>query len=692
MMAIAVAAMSFTACSNDLTEDVTPSQEFTVQINAVENLSRTHFGDLNEGKYPTLWDAADKIKVALNYATAKNSTNTEVSTDGTTAVFTADLSADTTAPYTVYAVSPAEVVNSQYVSNSYNSWTLTIPANQTPTETSCDRAAQVLVGQSAASETRPTSVDIAFSHLTAYAKINFTNVALGTATVNSVTITADQNIAGKFYYYVADNTHGDTAGSVEANGAVKSISITTSELNNVWVALAPTAVSELTFTINTDQGPIIKEVTGLNKEFKSGVVATFNVDMTGKTIEKADEYTLVTDLSVLAEGDNVIIASADENYAISTDNSGYVRNATAITKDGNTIVPTTTVGIFTVHDAGTNLYAFKEASDGKYLYASSSTNNNLQTQATNDANGYWDITIKDATTGAAKVVAQGANTRNVMQYNYNDGNPRISCYAGTQKDVALYYKSNGGAKIAIDPQIIPAKTAINIAATDTYAEVGLTLRGITEDVDTNWDAEWIDDAEVTDNTLYITILENTTSEAREGSITLKGGSVETTITVSQLGKVAGSVYTLTNDEICSWLNSNGSGSSSYVDASIESVSGTWTANISGNKSNTFLQIRKEKKSFAKTPVFDKPIKSITFKLNSKQTAGKYIYVIPANTELITESYTTSNILATNYGSATTIAGEQTIVLELTDKTQNQVMIVASGSTIYINEISVTCAE
>lgn len=687
MMAIAVAAMSFTACSNDLTEDVTPSQEITVQINAVENLSRTHFGDLNEGKYPTLWDATDKVKVALNYATAKNSTNTEVSTDGTTAVFTADLSAETTAPYTVYAVSPAEVVNSTYINNSYNSWTLTIPANQTPTTTSCDPAAQVLVGQSAASETRPTSVDIAFSHLTAYAKINFTNVALGTATVNSVTITADQDIAGKFYYYVADNTHGDTAGSVEANGAVKSITITTSELNNVWVALAPTAVSELTFTINTDQGPIIKEVTSLNKEFKSGVVATFNVDMAGKTIEKADKYTLVTDLSVLAEGDNVIIAAAEDNKALSTTWTSNNNTPTDITKNENTIIPTSSVEILTVEDAGINLYKFKNSED-KYIYAPG-TGNHLKLTETLGDNRYWDITV-DSSTGAAVVVAQTSATQKYLQYNSDNG--LFSCYANTQKAVALYYKSNGGAKIAIEPQIIPAKTAINLAATDTYAEVGLTLRGITEDVDTNWTAEWIDDAEVTDNTLYITVLENKTSEAREGSITLMGGSVETTITVSQLGKVAGSVYTLTNGEICSWLTANGINTSSYVDASIESESGTWTANMSGNKSNTFLQIRKEKKSFAKTPVFDKPIKSITFKLNSKQTAGKYIYVIPANTELITDAYTTSNILATNYGSATTAAGEQTIVIELTDKTQNQVMIVASGSTIYINEISVTCAE
>ena len=694
MMAIAVAAMSFTACSNDLTEDVTPSQEFTVQINAVENLSRTHFGDLNEGKYPTLWDATDKIAASLANSNNKASdVATYVSDDSKTASFKVELNtANATAPYVVYAASPSTAVVSG-VHATYKSWNLNIPSSQKPTATSCDPAAQIVVGQSEALETLPSSVDMKFEHLTAYAKINFTNVALGEAKVNSVTITADQYIAGKHYYQVADYD-SYTAGQLrKANsGAVKSITITTSELNNVWVALAPVDVSELTFTINTDKGTITKEVTGLNKEFKRGVVATFNVDMTGKTIATPDVYTLVTDLSVLAEGDNVIIASADEDYAISTDNSGDVRNATAITKDGNTIIPTTTVGIFTVHDAGTNLYAFKDASnDNAYLYASSSDNNYLETQATNDANGYWDITIKDATTGAAKVVAQGANTRNVMQYNYNKGNPRFSCYAGTQKDVALYYKSNGGAKIAIDPQIIASDINNVAAAGVTNATANIVVRGIAS-ITATPDGTVVTAASVSGNVLTYTVAANS-GEAREGSITISGGGASATITVSQLGAVAGAtVYTLTNKEICDWLTANGSGSNNYVDASISSVSGTWTANMCGNKSNTFLQIRKEKKSFAKTPVFDKPIKSITFKLNSKQTAGKYIYVIPANTELITAAYTTSNILATNYGSAKTAAGEQTIVIELTDKTQNQVMIVASGSTIYINEISVTCAE
>lgn len=541
MMAIAVAAMSFTACSNDLTEDVTPSQEFTVQINAVENLSRTHFGNLNEGKYPTLWDATDKVKASLNMTSAKNSTETTIADGGTTASFKLSLN-EATAPYTIYAISPANVASS--ISNQYCNWTITIPDSQEPSATSCDPAAQVVVGQTEALETLPSSVDMKFEHLTAYAKINFTNVALGEAKVNSVTITADQYIAGKHYYQVADYD-SYTAGLLRsASGAVKSITITTSELNNVWVALAPVAVSELTFTINTDKGTITKEVT-VNKEFKSGVVATFNVDMTGKTIATPDVYTLVTDLSVLAEGDNVIIASADEDYAISTDNSGYVRNATAITKDGNTIIPTVAVGIFTVHDAGTNLYAFKEASDGKYLYASSSDKNNLQTQATNDANGYWDITIKDATTGAAKVVAQGANTRNVMQYNYNDGNPRFSCYAGTQKDVAFYYKSNGGAKIAIDPQIIASDINNVAAAGVTNATANIVVKGIAS-VTATTDGTVVTAASVSGNVLTYTVAANS-GAAREGSITLNGGGVEKTIKVTQVAKPAGDVTVVTYD-------------------------------------------------------------------------------------------------------------------------------------------------
>ena len=538
MMAIAVAAMSFTACSNDLTEDVTPSQEFTVQINAVENLSRTHFGDLNEGKYPTLWDATDKVRASLNMTSAKNSTETTIADDGTTASFKLSLN-ESTAPYTIYAISPASVASS--ISSEHRNWTITIPDSQEPSAPSCDPAAQVVVGQTEALEPLPSSVDMKFEHLTAYAKINFTNVALGEAKVNSVTITADQYIAGKHYYQVADNG-SYTAGQLRsAGGAVKSITITTSELNNVWVALAPVAVSELTFTINTDKGAITKEVTGLNKEFKSGVVATFNVDMTGKTIEKADKYTLVTDLSVLAEGDNVIIVSATDNYAASKDASGYTRPAVAVTKNDNVIIPTSTVGIFTVHDAGTNLYAFKDTfNDNHYLYDSSpSDKNNVGIQATNNENGYWDITIKNATTGAASIVSNG--TGKSLQYYHDGSNPtkcRFSCYSSVQKDVALYYKSNGGAKIAIDPQIVVSDIENVSADGMTDATVNIVVRNLSGAITATPDGTVVTAASVNENVVTYSVAANN-GAARDGSITLKCGAYEKVVKVSQLEKVVG---------------------------------------------------------------------------------------------------------------------------------------------------------
>lgn len=533
MMAIAVAAMSFTACSNDLTEDVTPSQEFTVQINAVENLSRTHFGDLNEGKYPTLWDETDKIAASLANGNNKASdVATYVSDDSKTASFKVELNTtNATAPYVVYAASPSSAVVSG-VHASYKSWTLNIPSSQEPSATSCDPAAQIVVGQSESSETLPSSVNIEFSHVTAYAKINFTNVALGEAKVESINIEADQNIAGRFYHYVA----GEKVGTTEANSATKIITIDTSELTNVWVALAPTAVSELTFTINTDKGHITKEV-AVNKEFKSGVVATFNVDMTGKTITTPDVYTLVTDLSVLAEGDNVVIAAADYDFAMSTTWNSNNNAQTSITKSDNTITPTAAVQILTVYDAGTNLYKFSAGKDGekeKYIYAPGG-GNYLRVTTTESDNCYWDITV-DSTTGAATMVAQITDdTRKNLRY--NDYNGIFSCYASGQNPVALYYKSNGGEKIAVNEPQITASDITNVTADGvTNATANIVVRGIAS-VTATPDGTVVTAASVSGNVLTYTVAANS-GEAREGSITLNGGSVEKTIKVTQVAKPA----------------------------------------------------------------------------------------------------------------------------------------------------------
>ena len=75
-----------------------------------------------------------------------------------------------------------------------------------------------------------------------------------------------------------------------------------------------------------------------------------------------------------------------------------------------------------------------------YLYAASSTANQLNTQTTLDDNGRWDISI--ASDGKATIKAQGTNSRKYLRYNPNNGSPIFSCYANStdQQDVYLFIK------------------------------------------------------------------------------------------------------------------------------------------------------------------------------------------------------------------------------------------------------------
>lgn len=539
MMAIAVAAMSFTSCSTDVTEDIAPVEKFTVKINAVSPESRTVFGDINEGKYPTLWEGDEKILASLNchkYSNISSAVSPEsVSPDKKTATFEVSLTAGDNPEegYVIDAICPA----SAWVSgvNSSFTWNLEIPNTQTPTATSCDPAAQILVGQ-ATSATAPTSVDIAFKHFTAYAKFSFINVVdLGSAKINSIVIESTQNIAGRYNYYVRDN--GDySAGDIVTNAASQTITINTTSLTDIWVALAPADVSEteLKFVINTSEGTLSKRVVmPANRKFESGKIATFNVDMDGINIVVPVVYTLVTDPAVLAVGDNIIIAAAESDNAMSTNQKTNNRGATTITKVDNTIVdPSADVEIFTLEKGTkTNTYAFK-GKNNKYIFAASSSGNNLKSQNSSDDNSSWTV---DITNGVATMLAQGPNTRNYLQHNNSGSNNLFACYApsSSYNDVALYYKSNGGEVITIEPQISANDvTGVSYEGV-TNATLPVVIRGISGTVTVTPDGTIVTSATLNNNVVTYSVAENTGSTTRTGTITLSNGTTSHTVNVEQ---------------------------------------------------------------------------------------------------------------------------------------------------------------
>lgn len=128
-----------------------------------------------------------------------------------------------------------------------------------------------------------------------------------------------------------------------------------------------------------------------------------------------DVWTLVTDASTLQIGDKVVIVSSVDNRALGTTQKTNNRNAVEITKNtDNTCVINENVQQLTLHQGKkTNTFAFYTGNG--YLYAASSSDNHLKTEASLSNNSSWSISITSE--GIATIVAQGTYGNNNLRYN-----------------------------------------------------------------------------------------------------------------------------------------------------------------------------------------------------------------------------------------------------------------------------------
>ena len=177
---------------------------------------------------------------------------------------------------------------------------------------------------------------------------------------------------------------------------------------------------------------------------------TVTVNYTIKEPAAAGEYELVTDASILKAGDKIIIAAADYGFAISTTQNKNNRGQAEVIKSSDKTTVTFGEDVQVIElQAGSveGTFAFYVTNyidvdndnavvDAGYLYASSSSSNQLKTQDEIKENGSWLITITD---GVASIVAQREG-RNTLRYNSSNNPPIFSCYdaENSQKDIVVY--------------------------------------------------------------------------------------------------------------------------------------------------------------------------------------------------------------------------------------------------------------
>ncbi len=223
----------------------------------------------------------------------------------------------------------------------------------------------------------------------------------------------------------------------------------------------------------------IKAASEETDEYKAGQ-ASYMLVVKEKEVAGTDKFELVTDVTTLSDGDVVILVASNEveenvsYYALSTTQNSNNRAANEVTvNEDNTITPGSSIQQITLEEG-----FYFNVGNG-YLYAASSSSNHMKTEKEADDNAKAEISIDE--NGDATIVFQGANTRNLMRFNPNSGNPIFSCYASTSTTgslVRIYRKV-----ASTEPE--PLKGDVNRdgkqSIADVTALVNIILGKVTED-------------------------------------------------------------------------------------------------------------------------------------------------------------------------------------------------------------------
>lgn len=194
---------------------------------------------------------------------------------------------------------------------------------------------------------------------------------------------------------------------------------------------------------------IISALFAGNTDYEAAEAATFVLIVSEPPLgeEYQGIWTLVTNMSQLSVGSKIIIAAASANKALSTLQNPKNRASVDIIKSTNkdTLMVSRDVQIITLELAAKERTWALRVGDMGYLYAASSSENQMKTQSQVDANASWIITLAD--NGIAKMQAMGSNTHCFIKY--NTGYQTFSCFEENGANVVLYGKDLSSVSTAI---------------------------------------------------------------------------------------------------------------------------------------------------------------------------------------------------------------------------------------------------
>lgn len=537
-MLIAVAAMAFVSCQKEETS-APETVSATLTLNANVDQTKTYLGEENQ----VLWGKGEAVTLYVGSGeTAKffDSASTDVYDGKASASFTFTLEDVTEADsYTLGGIYPASAAMDD--NTDPKKCKTILPQIQNAEVGKYDPAAYIMVLKPETVETLPEAYVASFRRATALNKITLTNVKEDITTVE-ITVPEGQDLAGRRNFDLTDGTSGEIyygqSNTITVNSQFTGSSI------DVWfcswgVELA--AGEEMTIRMKNSNKSFTRTIVakGDGIKFVEGDLNTLKIDMASAKEESFDSFA----------GEWLITGTTGGvTYAAGSYVSGNnIKASVALNISNDVIEPVDGLDkckmFFTMITEGEykGMYTIQDA-NGKYLYAASSSGNQLKagTSAEN-ANYYWAV---ECTDGKYTVVASKSSNRNVMQFNGSDAsNMLFACYtSASQGAITLYPYSM--VKVDTTPKIVVSgETTKDVVFGGETVTFNYELKYL-EGEDLTWEvsnSEIITEVTAVEGVLSVTVAENT-GEARTATITLSCGAAETVVlTISQAEYVDTSV-------------------------------------------------------------------------------------------------------------------------------------------------------
>ncbi len=611
LMLVAAVAMGFTACTNDLLDEVNTNtgNTFTLTISAEKPALEGTRTEFSNGS--VIWSGVEKIR-ATYYHTSDvwsryyaSNQNPQIAADGSTATFSIDTqypAQSAEGEYTFYAGYPQNAIGNSTNAPIDGVLAVTVPTEQTmPKMGTFDVTADIMVGKSLESYTEVIqTIPIYWTRLVSHVCVTLKNLAAEEGEmIKTVTFTAPEGVmltgAGEVNFAEQSMTTLDN-NTVIVNLPANTVA-NVAELP-VWFCSAPATIAsgkDFTITVETPRGTYTRTITARSEgiQFVQNKYSTLSINMASAEFTpaavSANVFQMITSVSELTSGEYVLAAKYNDTYyPMSTTFASKINATSSVTVTNNQIVETDAEGyVLTLTVSGSSVSIYNGST---YLKYNSSTN-----FTTSTTESTWTVKYVDNQ-------FQFQQDRYIL-WNYNSGSGRFGAYATSNWGKSDYSGLYLFKKVTNDPTAPTMsldKSEISIEQAGGSATITATTTNYTGAITATSDNTHFTTS-VEGNVVTVTAPANEETTVKTATITITAGTISKEAAVTQaanLGLIgkgnAESPYTVADALKLMSATASENVYTKGIISSIEEVStsyGNATYNISEDGKTTSDQVK-----------------------------------------------------------------------------------------------------